>query len=155
MPTLSVHYSKCLGSLFPIPSLIVQQRFKTHVIETMAPIGNNTTGETDRISCVQDEIRMTLFVVEDRTGPKDRSASFSLASTVRVKTLFEHVACSHKYQQGTFVLTLQLRNEIKFVSAESKSSLERWIIIVIFVCDELGDPQRSPGENAGSCGIHL
>ena len=64
----------------------------------MAQISNQV------IWCQQDEVRIALIIVRHETKC---TTSFSLASTVLVKTLIEYVACSHEYHNGTFTLMLE------------------------------------------------
>lgn len=56
-----------------------------------------------------EEIRMALIVVQDMTTATMQvgHTNLSLASTVTVKTLLEHIAASTNYMVGTFQLQLQ------------------------------------------------
>ena len=56
-----------------------------------------------------EEIRMALIVVQDMTTATMQvgHTNFSLASTVTVRTLLEHIATSTSYMMGTFQLQLQ------------------------------------------------
>jgi len=78
----------------------------------------------------QDEVRMTLIVVRDDTK---HTTSFSLASTILVKTLFEYVACSHEYSNGMFTLTLELTPATRNVRLNDY--MEKSLEAVGFTCD--------------------
>ena len=56
-----------------------------------------------------EEIRMALIVVQDMTTATMQigHVNLSLASSVTVKSLFEHIAISTNYMMGTFQVLLQ------------------------------------------------
>lgn len=68
-------------------------------------VRNTATTARDEL----EEIRMALIVVQDMTTATLQvgHTSLSLASTVPVKMLLEHVATSANYLNGTFQLFLQ------------------------------------------------
>ena len=67
------------------------------------------------------EVRMALIVVRDMTSATLQvgHTTLSLASTVRVNSLLEHVASLANYQNGTFELVLQQHRDSNTVHISS------------------------------------